>query len=120
LHNAGWDLRDFVIDPTNTSIMSDTSSYGSAEFESLFADEMACSNNEWKLSKPGRNALIDAAPGSGGLDFDLVIPCLLLLQIRQADWRDSDQYASTQSLLDAAPVIWPAGTIPRKNPTFCL
>jgi hypothetical protein len=86
------------MDSTNTSIVSDTSSLGSAEFE-LFADD-GLQQQRMEIVET-RNALI-AAPGYGGLDFDLIIPCLLLLQSRQAVWRDGDQYASTQSLLDAA------------------
>jgi hypothetical protein len=46
-----------------------------------------------------RNALV-SSPGSGGVDFDLLIPCLLLLQIRGVHWND-DNYVSTQSILDA-------------------
>ncbi|KAG7355223.1 hypothetical protein IV203_004579 [Nitzschia inconspicua] len=59
-----------------------------------------------------RNALVPPSDGYS-LDFDLLIPCLLLLQVRNVHWlgtneseileeEETKKYVSTQTLLDAA------------------
>ena len=44
---------------------------------------------------------LTATPGSGGLDFDLLIPALLILQQREITWNE-EAVVSTQRVLDAA------------------
>lgn len=55
------------------------------------------------------------SPGSGGLDFDLLIPALLLLANRSVPWRD-DACLSTQNVLDAACYL--AGRHKKEEPLF--
>ena len=63
-----------------------------------------------------RNALV-TAPGSGGLDFDLLIPALLILQHRDVLWREVSN-VSTQSILNAACYL--AGRRNIEEPLFAL
>jgi hypothetical protein len=63
-----------------------------------------------------RNALI-STPGSGGLDFDIIIPCLLLLQSRGVNWREKNE-TSTQSILDATCYL--AGRPTNEEPIFAF
>jgi len=63
-----------------------------------------------------RNALTPA-PGSGGLDFDLFIPALLILKRRDVAWSDESS-ASTQSILNAACFLAGRSTI--EEPMFPL
>ena len=60
-------------------------------------------------------AALTAAPRSGGLDFDLLIPSLLHLQYRTADWNDTAS-TTTQSLLNAACYL--AGRRTAEEPLF--
>ena len=55
------------------------------------------------------------SPGSGGLDFDLLIPALLLLASHNVLWRD-DACLSTQNMLDAACNM--AGRHRKEEPAF--
>jgi len=57
------------------------------------------------------------SPGSGGLDFDILIPALLLLENRSVTWRD-DACLSTQNVLDAACYL--AGRHRKEEPTFAF
>jgi hypothetical protein len=92
LHNAGCDLHDLVIDSTNYPFtFSDTSTADAFDFS-----DDGLKQHEMEILET-RKALI-SAPGSGGLDFDHLIPCLLLIQSRRKTWRERGDYASTQSL----------------------
>lgn len=66
--------------------------------------------------KAVRNALVPA-PGSGGLDFDLLIPALLILESRNVLWCEGSN-ASTQSMLNAACYL--AGRRNIEEPLFVL
>jgi hypothetical protein len=90
LHNAGCDLPDFVLDPSNTSVLSESSA--------VTDDNDGLEQHKIEIVET-RSALMFG--GGSGLDFDLLIPCLLLLQNRRAVWRGDGEYVSTQSLLDA-------------------
>jgi hypothetical protein len=110
LHNAGCDLHDLVIDSANhPSTFSDTSS--ADDFD--FSDD-GLEQHKMEILET-RKALI-SEPGSGGLDFDLLIPCLLLLQSRRSMWRERGDCASTQSLMDAACYL--AGRDDKEEPLF--
>lgn len=85
------------------------------------------SRQERKMSEDGleehnmeilgtRNALL-ASKGSGGLDYDLLIPTLLLLHSRGLDWQ-LENYTSTQSVLDAACYL--AGRHDKEEPVFAF
>lgn len=58
---------------------------------------------------------LSPSPGSGGLDFDLFIPALLLLANRNVPWYD-DACLSTQNMLDAACYL--AGRHRKEEPAF--
>ena len=57
------------------------------------------------------------SPGTGGLDFDLLIPALLLLAYYAIPWRDNS-CLSTQSLLDSACFL--AGRHRKEEPMFAF
>lgn len=63
-----------------------------------------------------RDALI-AGSGSGGLDFNLFIPTLLLLQIHNQQW-STESVVSTQSMLNAACNL--AGHVTFEEPLFAF
>lgn len=100
LSNAGCDLEGLAIDVASLSAMAQPESPSfrdSIRNDHMFADFVL---HQVEIIET-RNSLIPV-PGSGGLDFDLLIPALLLLQSRQSKWQENGDYASTQSLLDAA------------------
>jgi len=61
-----------------------------------------------------RDALV-ARQNSGGLDFNILIPAMLLLRIRNAQWNDGS-WVSTQSILNAA--CYMAGRKSKEEPMF--
>lgn len=118
LHNAGCDLNDLAIDTNTTNYpcsaaFSDTSS--SDDLDCDFADD-GLEKHRIEILET-RNALTPAQ-GSGGLDFDLLIPALLLLQSRRSAWREPGNYAPTQSLLNT--VCYLAGRDDKEEPTFAF
>jgi hypothetical protein len=119
LFNAGCDLQDFVFDPTNMSMMS----IGS-ENSTVWADlEMDGEDGlfQYKLEIVETRNALEPSPGSGGLDFDVLISCLLLLQSRQEAWRErSETFVATQALLDAACHLAGRPTARSDEPRFSL
>ena len=99
LQNAGCDLNDLEIESLPQLPPSD---HG---LEKHRADILR-----------SRNALV-ASRGSGGLDFDLLIPALLLLQCRGLDWQPGN-FMSTQSILDAACYL--AGRHDNEEPIYAF
>lgn len=63
-----------------------------------------------------RDALV-AGIGSGGLDFNLLIPALLLLELKEQQWKEGS-WVSTQSLLNAACGL--AGHVTFEEPVFAF
>jgi len=63
-----------------------------------------------------REALI-AGHNSGSLDYNLLVPALLLLNIRDSKWCD-DSWVSTQSILNAACNL--AGRVTAEEPLFAF
>lgn len=101
LFNAGCDLQDFILDPTNISMMSIGSENSTVWTDLEMDGEDGLYQHKLKIVET-RSAL-EPSPGSSGLDFDVLISCLLLLQSRRATWRErKEKFVSTQSLLDAA------------------
>ena len=97
LQNAGCELSDFILEPNRG---------GSDD-----ADRLKTHNLEIEET---RGAIISGNKGEGlYFDFDLLIPCLLLLQNRRAVWAGNGGFVSTQSLLDA--VCYFAGREEIKN-----
>jgi hypothetical protein len=110
LQNAGCDLSELVVEPTAPP------SAAASETDSEFDEDSAIDGLEKHKQEivETRSALVPAT-GSGGLDFDLLIPCLLLLEIRKTPWREGN-YVATQSLLDA--VCYLAGRHNKDEPLF--
>lgn len=67
------------------------------ESEQTFEDSV----NHHRLESLKFRKAIDPVSGVPGVDFDLLIPCLLILRQREILW-NGDGVASTQELLDAA------------------
>uniref|UniRef100_A0A7S4HS27 Uncharacterized protein n=1 Tax=Odontella aurita TaxID=265563 RepID=A0A7S4HS27_9STRA len=76
-------------------------------------DGIGCRKEEMKFI---RDAL-SPSPGTGGLDFDLLLPSLLLLQHRGVSWRDGVS-VSTQSLLNMVCDL--AGRQTLEEPSFAF
>jgi hypothetical protein len=120
LINAGCELTDFKMDEELTEPRAGydssevaSSSSGSAlsrtgRGESLnFEDDDGWNNLKMEMVET-RNSLVPSSEGYS-LDFDLLIPCLLLLQTRNDHWLPKDwlqhersPHVSTQALLEAA------------------
>jgi hypothetical protein len=101
LKNAGCDLNDLEIDDAGqSSSMPDESINVEEELED------GLYNHKLEISET-QNALTSSTNYS--VDYDLLIPCLLLLQLRSSSWQPLQQaqnpgkrYVSTQSLLNAS------------------
>ena len=119
LFNAGCDLQDFVLNPTNMSMVS-VGSENSSDWADLEMDgEDGLYQHKLEVVET-RNAL-EPAPGSGGLDFDLLISSLLLLRSFQESWHDGEErFVSTQSLLDAASYLAGRPSLGTEVPQFGL
>lgn len=101
LSNAGCDLQDFVVDPANVSMLS-VSSGDSSHGDEPSVDREA-GLEQYRLEIVETRSALEPAPGSGGIDLDLLIPCLLMMRSRQIQWREgANRFVSTQALLDAA------------------
>ncbi|KAL3913549.1 MAG: hypothetical protein SGILL_006441, partial [Bacillariaceae sp.] len=120
LTNSGCELTAFEMDANGTTVLARRSSSSeigadngdrmidrAGRGESLNLDEDDCLGKLRLETIETRNALATSSNGYG-IDNDLLIPCLLLLEARKAHWLPIDQespdkeYASTQALLDAA------------------
>jgi hypothetical protein len=132
LHNAECELKNLeIVDDTNidehlllSSTLSDISEKtyvtGSVVNTGIATTDLGRSINSGMDDKDGvyklnfeiektRNALLPPTDDSYSLDYDLLVPTLLLLQYRNAHWHPSSSssslsidYISTQPLLDAA------------------
>lgn len=119
LVNAGCELSDFQmeLEPTHKQTSFDSlegantgtalSRAGRGESLNIEDDDERLMTLKMKMIET-RNALVASSDGYS-LDFDLLIPCLLILESRNAPWLNSKQsvsenvkYVSTQTLLDAA------------------
>ena len=101
LVNAGCNLRDFVFEPTNAS-MTSLSSENSANWVDIELDGED-GLYQLKLQIIETRVALEPSPGSSGLDLDILISALLLLESRHAPWNEKeDGCVSTQGLLDAA------------------
>jgi hypothetical protein len=107
LANAGCDLE---------YILSDTSESEHSEWRN---DDKIKDNGTQKHFEMRRLAIeaLTPSPGTGGLDFDLLIPALLLLAYYAIPWRDNS-CLSTQSLLDSACFL--AGRHRKEEPMFAF
>ena len=74
---------------------SNDSTFVSATWPSLLVDGL----DEHKLEITETRRALSPSPGTGGIDFDLMIPSLLILALRSEPWHRTD-YIETQSLLD--------------------
>jgi hypothetical protein len=102
LANAGCDLDYISLDTSAGSERSDDSTVDDGTQKHLETQSLAIE-------------ALAPSPGSGGLDFDLLIPALLLLAYRSVPWRDESSL-STQSMLDAACYL--AGRHRKEEPMF--
>jgi hypothetical protein len=112
LQNAGCDLRDLTLDSSRTSFGQIERTHSSSSL-AAFDDRL----EEHKQILLGtRNALMEPSfrEASSFLDFDLLIPCLLLLANRGAAWHVGN-FVPTPILLDA--VCYLAGR-PSKRKDF--
>ena len=101
LVNAGCNLSDFVFEPTNAS-MTSLNSENSANWVDIELDGED-GLYQLKLQILETRVALEPSPGSCGLDFDILITALLLLESRSASWNEKeDRCISTQGLLDAA------------------
>jgi hypothetical protein len=131
LHNADCELKNLeIVDDNNidehlllSSTLSDMSEKtyvtGSVVNTGIATTDLGRSMNSGMDDNDGiyklkfeiektRNALLPPTDDSYSLDYDLLVPALLLLQYRNAHWHPSSSsslsmyYISTQPLLDAA------------------
>mmetsp|Transcript_4177 Transcript_4177/g.7659 ORF Transcript_4177/g.7659 Transcript_4177/m.7659 type:complete len:702 (-) Transcript_4177:675-2780(-) len=136
--NAGCDINDLEIDEHDEEVLQTSTLSGTSgsEIESLSATRMGRVGRGESISFDGsdedglnkvklemvetRNVLMPST-SDYSLDYDLLIPCLLLLECRRSPWfpnqqRQLKRHASTQSLLDAACYL--AGRQPKKAPVL--
>jgi hypothetical protein len=104
LANAGCDLEYISPDASEHSQGSDDSTADDGTQKHLETHRLAIE-------------ALTPSSGSGGLDFDVMIPALLLLAYRTVPWRD-DSCLSTQSMLDAACYL--AGRHRKEEPMFAF
>lgn len=101
LVNAGCRLSDFVFEPINVT-MTSFNSGNSATWVDLELDGED-GLYQYKLQVTETRAALEPSVGSTGLDFDILISALLLLESRNEKWNEKDaRCVSTQGLLDAA------------------
>jgi hypothetical protein len=101
LLNAGCNLSDFVFEPSSATMIP-SNSENSADWSNfeLHGDDGLY---QLKLQITETRVALEPSPGSSGLDFDILISALLLLESRHAAWNENeDRCVSTQGLLDAA------------------
>ena len=105
LRNAGCELDDFLVDQSKQvmgvspdavdEVPTTVDDDGLEQHKLIFSGTRTALTEGSSSGSPSENLW-----GAVFLDFDLLIPCLLLLVSREALWRPGE-YVSTQTLLDA-------------------
>eukprot|EP00980_Cylindrotheca_fusiformis_P014025 scaffold3670_cov124-Cylindrotheca_fusiformis.AAC.1 len=112
LQNAGYDLERFEI-PIAEPFVAVEEIPNAVPAEPFVAAEDGLKKYMAEIS--GVRSAFVSSPGPGGIDFDLLIPCLLLLESREVHWNNGN-YAATQSILDATCFL--AGHPTKAEPAF--